>query len=183
LYFMPLYIEGLAANWEIIIFVVGLVLIAVEIFAIPGFGVAGILGITMVIAGLALSMVDNFGFEYKSFPFGELVSALFVVVIAAFTSLILSFWVSKRLFTTTTFGELALATIQDKTEGYTSAVATYTQMIGKEGTARTVLRPSGKILIDDEIYDATAESGFIERDEKIRVTRYSNTQLFVRKIS
>ncbi len=183
LYFMPLYLEGLAANWEIIIFIIGLILIAVELFAIPGFGVAGILGIIMVVAGLALSMVDNFGFEFRSFPFGELVSALFVVIIASFASLILSFWISKRLFTSTTFGELALATIQDKTEGYTSAVATYTQMIGKEGVAKTVLRPAGKILIDDETYDATAESGFIERDEKIKVTRYSNTQLFVRKIS
>ncbi len=183
LYFAPLYIEGLAANWEIIIFIIGVILIGVELFAIPGFGVTGILGILLVIAGLALSMVDNMGFNFGTFPFGQLVSALFVVVIATFTSLVLSFWISKQLFTTTTFGQLALATTQQKSEGYTSALNTYTQMIGQEGTAKTVLRPAGKILINDETYDATAESGFINRGEKIRVTRYSNAQLFVRKIS
>jgi membrane-bound serine protease (ClpP class) len=45
------------------------------------------------------------------------------------------------------------------------------------------LRPAGKVLIDGETYDATAESGFIEKDEKIKVNRYINSQLFVRKIS
>lgn len=184
LYFAPLYIEGLAANWEIIVFIIGLILIAVELFAIPGFGVAGILGVIMVVAGLALSMVNNMGFDFSNFPFGELVSAFFIVVIATFLSLMFSFWLSKRLFTTTTFGELALASTQEKSEGFTSAVSAYTQMIGKEGIAKTVLRPSGKILLEnEETYDATAESGFIERGEKIKVTRYSNAQLFVRKIS
>lgn len=52
LYFAPLYIEGLAANWEILIFIIGLVLIALEIFVIPGFGVAGVSGIVLVLAGL-----------------------------------------------------------------------------------------------------------------------------------
>src|SRR3546814_20909687 len=48
LYFMPLYVEGLAANWEILLFFAGLVLLALELFVIPGFGVAGILGIMCV---------------------------------------------------------------------------------------------------------------------------------------
>ena len=56
LYFAPLYIEGLAANWEILIFIIGLVLIALEIFVIPGFGVAGVSGIVLVLAGLTLKI-------------------------------------------------------------------------------------------------------------------------------
>ena len=185
LYFAPLYIEGLAANWEIIIFIVGLILIAVEIFAIPGFGVAGISGIVLAVAGLALSMIDNIGLDPGSFPMGELVSALFIVIIATFTALLGSILLSQKLFSTESriFGGLALATTQEKTEGYTSAVSTYSSMIGQEGVSKTVLRPSGKVLIDDETYDATAESGYIEKGEPVKVTRYSNTQLFVRKIS
>jgi len=54
-----LYIEGLAANWEILVFVIGLILLAVEIFAIPGFGITGILGIIFIVAGLTLSLVNN----------------------------------------------------------------------------------------------------------------------------
>lgn len=185
LYFAPLYVEGLAANWEIIIFIVGVILIAVEVFAIPGFGVAGISGIVLVIAGLALSMVGNVGFELGSFPVSELVSALFLVVIASFVSIIGSLYLSRVLFSTTNtmFGGLALAATQQKTDGYTSAVSTYSSMIGQEGKAHTVLRPSGKVNIGDEIYDATAESGFIDRGEQVKVTHYANTQLFVRKIS
>ncbi len=183
MYFAPLYLEGLAANWEIIIFIIGLVLLAVEIFVIPGFGVAGILGIVFIVGGLALSLVDNIGFEFSNAALSKLVTALFTVIIASFTSLVGSIYLSRKLLMSTRFGELALASVQDKEEGFTSAIAAYTEMIGKEGTAKTILRPVGKILIDGETYDATAEAGFIERDEKITVTKYVNAQLFVRKIS
>ncbi|MCK5693418.1 MAG: nodulation protein NfeD, partial [Bacteroidales bacterium] len=56
LYFAPLYLEGMAENWELILFIVGFILIMVEIFAIPGFGVAGVAGIIAVITGLTLSL-------------------------------------------------------------------------------------------------------------------------------
>lgn len=183
LYFAPLYLEGLAANWEILIFIIGIILIAVELFAIPGFGVTGISGVTLVVAGLTLSMIDNMAFDQGEFPFSQLASAFFTVIIASFISLVLSIYLSRKLLTTTRFGEIALFTIQDKSEGYTSAAADYSKMIGKEGIAKTVLRPSGKILIDNETYDATSESGFIEKGEKIVVNNYVNAQLFVRKIS
>ena len=100
-------------------------------------------------------------------------------------ALIGSILLSQKVFSTESkfFGGLALATTQEKSEGYTSAVSTYSSMIGQEGISKTVLRPSGKVLIDDETYDATAESGYIEKGEPVKVTRYSNTQLFVRKIS
>src|SRR5690606_1414167 len=45
LYFAPLYLEGLAEHWEILLFVIGLILVAVELFVLPGFGIAGISGI------------------------------------------------------------------------------------------------------------------------------------------
>jgi membrane-bound serine protease (ClpP class) len=181
LYFAPLYLEGLAENWEIIIFIIGLILLAVELFVIPGFGVAGILGIVFIVAGLALSLVDNVGFEFSPAALGKLIRALFTVIIASFVSIVASIYFSRKLFGSTRFGELALTAVQEKNDGFTSAIDAYTAMIGQEGVAKTVLRPAGKILIDGETYDATAESGFIEKDEKIRVIRYVNTQLFVRK--
>jgi membrane-bound serine protease (ClpP class) len=183
LYFAPLYIEGIATHWEIILFIAGIILIAIELFVIPGFGVTGIAGVLFVIAGLALGMVDTQGFEYGDVPLSEITMSLFIVIIATFVSLTISFWLSKKLFTTTRFGELALSAVQDRTDGYTSALSAYVQMIGSEGVARTVLRPSGKVLIGDETYDATAESGYIEKGESVKVTRYVNSQLFVRRLS
>jgi len=182
LYFAPLYIEGIATHWEIIIFIVGVILIAVEIFVLPGFGVTGVLGIIMVLLGLALGMVGSNGPEMWNLPFKELIVALFTVIIASFVSLAISFWISRKLFTTSRFGELALTTTQDKEIGYTSAMASYEIMIGAEGIAKTILRPSGKIEIENETYDATAETGFIEKGDKVIVTNYINAQLFVRKL-
>ena len=65
LYFAPLYLEGLAEHWEILLFVAGIVLVILEIFVIPGFGVAGISGIALIVAGLTLSLVDNVSFRFE----------------------------------------------------------------------------------------------------------------------
>jgi membrane-bound serine protease (ClpP class) len=180
LYFAPLYLEGIAANWEILIFIIGIILIGVELFAIPGFGVTGILGGIMVLAGLVLAMVDNMGFNFGTQYFHEVVQAFFIVIIASFISLISSFYISRKLFTTTTFGQLALNTVQNANEGFTSADMKYRSMVGKTGLSHTVLRPSGKVIIDDDIYDATAYSGYIDKGESIIVIKHETGQLFVR---
>lgn len=182
LYFAPLYIEGLANNWEIILFIVGVVLIAVEIFAIPGFGIAGILGIILLLTGLTLSLVDNVGFDFTNVGYESIVKAFFIVVISIFLAIIGSYFLTKRMFTTATFGHLALDDVQSKNEGYTTSYKNYESVVGKTGIAKTILRPSGKVLIDDEIYDATAISGYILRGEKVEIIKYSTAQLTVRKI-
>lgn len=64
LFFAPLYLEGLADNWEIVIFVLGVIFLILEIFLIPGFGIFGILGIIFMISGLALSLVTNVFFVF-----------------------------------------------------------------------------------------------------------------------
>ena len=181
-YFAPLYIEGLAANWEILIFIIGVILLLVELFAIHGFGVAGISGIILIVTGLTLSMIDNIGFNFTGVPFQGVVVAFFIVIIASFFSLISSFFLTRKLFGGhTMFGDLALLTTQQSNEGYVSSDAHYTEMKGTEGIAFTMLRPAGKVEIEDQIFDAVAESGFIDRGEKIRVVKYENAQLIVRK--
>lgn len=182
LYFAPLYLEGLASNWEIVIFIIGIVLLMIELFAVPGFGVTGILGLIFIVTGLTLAMVESVGdtpFHVNPAP---LTRAFFTVVIAMAISLVGSIYLSKKLFTTTTFGHLSLETFQDKALGYTSAYANYTEMIGKKGKAHSILRPSGKVEIEGEYYDATAMSGFIDEEEPIEVVSYQTGQLFVRKV-
>ncbi|MEQ8572545.1 MAG: nodulation protein NfeD, partial [Fulvivirga sp.] len=80
LYFVPYYLTGLAENWEIIAFFLGLVLIGLEVFVIPGFGVAGILGITLTLGSLILVMLNNDAFD---FTFVEFDSILIAVVVAS----------------------------------------------------------------------------------------------------
>lgn len=182
LYFAPLYIEGLAANWEILIFIIGVILVLIELFAIPGFGVAGISGIVLIVTGLTLSMIDNIGFDFSGVPMRGVVIAFFIVIIASFTSLVGSLYFTRKLFGShTMFGDLALLSTQQSSEGFTSSSVHYTEMSGKSGKAFTMLRPAGKVEIENEVFDAVAESGFIEKGEDILVVNYENAQLIVRK--
>lgn len=182
LYFAPLYVEGLANNWEILIFVVGVILVAIEIFAIPGFGVAGISGIVLIITGLTLSMVDNMGFDFTNVHLNGVFKAFFIVMISIFLSIVGSMYLSKKMLTTTIFGHLALDETQQSNEGYSFSDVNYRNMLGKAGMARTILRPAGKVEIDNEVFDATALTGYIEKGENIEVIKYETGQLFVRKI-
>lgn len=182
LYFAPLYLEGLAANWEILIFLLGLILIAIEIFVIPGFGVTGILGILFMILGLTLSLVENIGFDFSGVPVMEMFIALLTVIVATTMAFVGGIFLSKQLLTTTRFGELALQSVQDTQAGFSSANLSLRSLVGSTGVAFTVLRPSGKIEIDDEVYDATALTGYIEKGDAVKVVKYEATQLFVVKV-
>lgn len=184
LYFSPLYLEGLAENWEIILFVVGLILIGVEIFVIPGFGIAGVSGITLTIAGLILSLLNNVKFNFEWVE-TERVTQAFVTVLTAITAaFFLSLWGSKRIFASTggPFRNLALKTVENKKEGFIGVDPENIALVGKKGIAETVLRPSGKVIIDNEIYDAMSETGFIDQGNEIVVIKYETGQLHVKKI-
>lgn len=183
LYFAPLYLEGLAENWEIILFLIGIVLIGVEIFVLPGFGVAGISGIILIMVGLTLSMVGNVGFDFEMTMPGEVVTAGLTVVIATVLGLIGSIMLAKRLLSTSMLSHLVLSSTQQRTEGFIGIDAADALLIGREGIAYTVLRPSGKVEIDGEIHDATAMSGLIDKGEPVRVVKHETAQLFVRKIT
>jgi membrane-bound serine protease (ClpP class) len=184
LYFAPLYLEGLAENWEILIFIIGLGLLALEIFVIPGFGVAGVSGIALIVVGLSLSMINNVGFDF-TFTSNENVSvSLFTVITSILIATALSVYIGSRMFKSNgVFRAFVLSTSQKTEEGYVSSNPVIKQIVGKTGVAFTMMRPSGKVEIEGEIYDATAETGFIDKGEKIEVRRYEAAQVFVRRIS
>jgi membrane-bound serine protease (ClpP class) len=182
LYFAPLYLEGLAENWEIIVFIVGIILIGVEVFAIPGFGVAGVAGIIMTVTGLTLSMIDNIIFEFEFTTSSEyLFRSLLVVVISMIVSIVASIYFSKKLLLDSPFNFLVLNTTEDTNEGYVGIDAKQATLTGKTGTAMTILRPSGKVMIDNEIIDAKCEIGYIDKGESIKVIRHEATQVYVIK--
>lgn len=182
LYFAPLYLEGLAANWEIILFVVGIALLAVEIFVIPGFGVAGVGGIIFIVGGLALSLVGNIGFDFSGVPTSDMIQSFSTVIIAISVSFPLAIWLGKRLFVNTTIGDkLALVAEQKSSEGYTVSQPEFNSLVGSQGVTETILRPSGKVRIGTEVYDAVAQVSYIEKGEKIRVVMHENSNLVVEK--
>jgi membrane-bound serine protease (ClpP class) len=184
LYFAPLYLEGLAQNWELIIFIIGLILLGVEIFAIPGFGVAGISGIILMVMGLTLAMVDNVVFDFSfSLGMASIVKAFLIVIVSIFLGFILSLWLGGKLFTAKkTFSGLALYSDMKSEEGFIGVESKPKELIGKTGIADSILRPVGKVIIDDEIYDAKSEYGYINKGEKVKVVRYETGQVYVVKV-
>ncbi|MCK4879459.1 MAG: nodulation protein NfeD [Bacteroidales bacterium] len=185
LYFAPLYLEGMAENWELILFIVGIILIMVEIFAIPGFGVAGVAGIIAVITGLTLSLVDNVVFENPEFTgegLGILMKSLSLVLVAVLMGVIFSLWATRKLLTTTAFSNLSLKSEQRTEDGFIGVETEQQSLIGEVGVAHTVLRPSGRVMIHDKLYDAKSEYGFIEKGESIKVIRYETGQVYVVKV-
>jgi len=182
-YFAPSYVEGLASHWEILIFVVGVILIGVEIFVIPGFGIAGVAGIALMITGLALSMVGQY--EIQPIEGGEvnlkpLVNALFYVILASIISFFLSLWLSSKMFSENRiFGNLSLSTTQQKEDGYFSFDNKTSEMVGRKAIVVQELRPSGRVEIDDKRFDAKAINGYIERDTEVIVKRFESGQLYV----
>jgi len=183
LYFAPAYIEGLAQNWEVLAFIVGLVLIALEIFVIPGFGIAGIGGIMLVLISLTLSVIDNVVFEFEGLGALLTVAKVFArILITVLVSFFLSLWLSKKAGTSNLFKGIALASEQNKTDGYIGIDTHQKDMIGKSGIAYTVLRPSGRVKIEGELFDAKAEIGFIDKNDPVKVIRDEAGQLYVIKI-
>jgi len=183
LFFAPHYLEGLAEHYELIIFIIGIVLIIIEIFAIPGFGIVGISGIVLVVLGLTLGMIDNNIFrDVRPFAWVELLKPLVVVSVALFSGLILSIALSRKLLTSPTFPGLSLSAKLSEDEGYIGIDRRQKEMIGKIGRALTVLRPSGKVVIDDEIFDAVSEDGFIGKGEEVKVIKDEAGQIYVMRI-
>lgn len=184
LYFAPLYLEGMAENWELIIFIVGIILVIVEVFAIPGFGVAGVAGIIAMVTGLTLSLVDNVVFEDPEFSgegLGILMKSLSLVLVSMLFGLILSLWATRKLLTTTAFTNLSLKSEQQVSDGFIGVETEGGTLLGESGTAHTVLRPSGKAMVSGKLYDAKSEYGFIDRGDPIKVIRFENGQVYVVK--
>lgn len=180
LFFAPLYIQGLADNWEIALFVAGVVLILLELFVIPGFGVAGILGIICLVCGLAFSMVVNDYFDFSIAEPGMLFNSFLLVIASMVVATIVMVIFGKSLLNTRAFKRLVLQDEQRSAAGYTSSKVNL-EMVDKAGIAKTVLRPSGKVEIEGKWYDAVALDGFIDIGEEVYVEKHENYNLFVRK--
>ncbi len=182
-YFAPLYLEGLAAHWEILVFIIGVILVVVEIFVIPGFGVAGISGIVLMFVSLVLSLINNVNFDFEGVEIATVGVAVTTVVIGVFGGFVLSLYLGNKLFSSNTgaFRNLSLKSVQNVSEGFVCIETGMFALKGKTGVSKSVLRPAGKVLIEGEVFDAVALNGFIDKDVNIIVTKVETTQLYVDK--
>ena len=181
LYFAPLYLEGLAQNWEILVALAGLILIALEIFVVPGFGITGISGGILLLFGLMTSLLRNDGLDYSGVSTYAFAESLAVVLTGMAGALALFLFASKVFSESPVFKKMVLATEMNSSAGYSAAIDL--PAVGTRGFTATLLRPSGKVKIGEHVYTASSESGFIEANVEIEVIAVSGGNLVVREIN
>ena len=163
-YFIPDYLHGFLAYWELLIFIIGVILIILEVFVIPGFGIAGIAGIICVFAGLFLSMVNNVDFDFDNVNSTALSIAYRTIGIGFIGSIVLAVLSFKVFVKSKAFEKIALQkTVASKVN------ISNRHLQDAEGIAITVLRPSGKVQIGEQTLDAETMGEFVEMNSKIKV--------------
>ncbi len=186
LYFAPGYIGHLAESWEILLFVVGLVLIALEIFVIPGFGVCGITGIIAVIVSLAFAMVDNAELFHwdGTLNLQPVLQPLGIVIISSAAAIFGSVWLVKKLYATRSFDHIALREEMKASEGYTGVVSGLESLVGEPVVVFTDMRPSGKVkTTDGRIFEAVLKfGGFAAKGQTLKVVHTEQGRLYCEKL-
>ncbi|OHX68620.1 NfeD family protein [Flammeovirga pacifica] len=181
LYLTPYYLNGMAEHWEIVIIFLGIVLIILEIFVVPGFGVTGISGICLLTAGLMLVMLNNDFLDFTFVDASQIWASLISVLGAMFVSGLFIITFAHKIMDMPMFNKVGLKESMSSDEGY-SADVFETSYVGQVGVTHTVLRPSGKIKIENEYFDATTEGGFIEKGTEVEVVSQNNMSLKVREL-
>ena len=151
------------------IFVLGLILLGVEIFLIPGFGITGILGII----GIFSSIFISFGIQ-------NIAISVIVIFASLIIDIILIILIAKFVVKSKSMKRTVILT--DDTSGYNTSVS-YKDLLNKEGIADTYLRPSGFIIIDDKKYDAISDGEFIDKNSKLKVILVEGSKIVVKKIN
>lgn len=177
LFFGTGYILELANIWEILIFIIGLALLLIEIFYIPGFGLLGILGIILMIGSIFFGLIGDFPIISEN----EISNALIQLAGALVASIVFLFVLWKFLPGVPIWGRLILSTSENQTEGFTSN-PDFTFLIGKRGKALTLLRPAGIALIENKRYDVITEGEFISKGEDVEVVEVVGSKIIVKKI-
>ncbi len=147
---------------ELVLFIIGAILLTFEIF-IPGFGVAGILGFGFIFYSLFNSMENS-------------TISLITISLAAIIGLIVFVIIFKLGFRSTLFNKVVLG---DEIQSHSSSDKK--SLLGKSGTSITMLRPSGKISIDGEVFDAITEGDYIKANKPVKVYRIEGFKIIVKE--
>lgn len=168
LFFGGHMIAGLG-NWFYVgLFIVGVILLLIEIFLIPGFGLTGIAGIILIFISIFFTLGGGTRALYSIGIVAAILLILFIILLVLFPKL--PIW-----------NKLGLKESLKTEKGYT-AYSQLEELIGKEGIVLTTLRPSGTIEIDGKRYDAISLGEFIEKDSKVKVIKIEGGKIIVEKL-
>ena len=178
LYFLPMLISGTLPAWIVITLVIGVVLIALELFVIPGFGICGIAGIIAVVVALGAAITPVVGSD-DNVTLAIISKPLITVGIGLVAAVALVAWLTSRHGPKFFRRHSELLLTQDIKKGYIGVDMGPAKLVGHKATAMTDMRPAGKILFEGEVYDAVSTGAFIDAGSHLKILRYENAQLYV----
>ena len=181
--FLSKHLVGLAETPEIIIFFVGIVLIAVEILFIPGFGIAGIPGIILILIGAILSFQD-FTIPRTPYDVDLLIMNIFTVMCSLIGSGIAIFLMFKFMPGMPFFNRLVLTTSETTQSGFVipSQPAGGSDLTGAKGMALTALHPTGKIEVNNNTLDVVTDGEFIEKGQTVEIIEIRGNRIVVKAL-
>ncbi|MFO7820664.1 MAG: NfeD family protein [Lentisphaeria bacterium] len=189
-YFFGHYVAGLAGMEDIALVTVGLILLVLEIFVIPGFGVAGILGLLCIGAGTILGMIPYIPEIPSDLPnwsapgLGDyLEGALIRFLIIVCGTVIGGYLLAKILPKTGPYRQLVLDTSLTAEAGYTSGDTHYRDLIGEVGAAQTDLHPSGIVELGDERLDVVTRGDLIAKGQQVRIAEVHGSRIIVEPVA
>lgn len=159
-------IYNVADNMTILTFVMGITLLALEIF-IPSFGVIGIAGIILTI----YSVMDSFADSQMGI----------IILIVSALAIVLTVTIYVKLgFDRNLFDRFILKNTNSATRGYNSK-SNHSNLLGKSGFTKSILRPTGRIEVEGISYDAKSESDFIGKDKEVEVVAIKDGHIIVKE--
>jgi membrane-bound serine protease (ClpP class) len=173
LFFGSSFLLGLAGWEEVLLLGLGMLAIGVEVLVLPGFGVAGILGIVAVSAAVVLAMM---GAAPTS---GDILQAVAVLGASLVITAAVTYAWLRHLPNSGRFSGLFLRGGMDRAQGYVSAPAR-DDLVGRDGVALTDLRPAGTATIAGERVDVVTEGEYVAQGSAIRVIRSEGYRHVVR---
>ena len=160
-------IVGVATWAEVLLFLVGLILLAIEFF-IPGFGVFGITGIASILFSLFLTL-------------GGDISALNIMATGAVAAVVVFLFLLKYLPSSRLWNRLVLKDALKTDRGYTAS-DNLSRLVGEEGIVLTLLRPAGTVQIGDQVFDVVSEGRFVEPHCRVKVLSVNGNRILVREV-
>ena len=192
LFFWSRFLGGTSGWLEILLFLCGVVFLCVELFVIPGFGVAGVAGILLMVAGLVMASQDFVPMD--GLRIGNVATSLLTVVGAGAVSLVAMVALSNYYGSIPILNRLALEppvatnadeeVIDDETGKPRTPTSTEGPQIqvGDWGLAESPLRPAGKVAFGDEYVDVVTDGSFVDKGKQVRVLQVSGNRIVVREI-
>jgi membrane-bound serine protease (ClpP class) len=195
LFFWSRFLGGTAEVLEVLLFLIGIIFIGVEVFVIPGMGVAGIAGLLLMVAGVLMACQD-FVIPRTDRQLETFATSLLVVACSGGGFIVAAMMLSKYFNAMPIFNRLVLKPTQAASDGQTEAKDSEGKPLPQEqsdsvlgvdvgdwGVAESPLRPAGKAKFADRYLDVMTDGSFVDSGQQVRIVKLQGNRIVVREVT